>query len=339
MSAAAFWSDVIECRRLLRHYRQVQEEVKRPSAGWRFARTLLPWAVVPLLGLPWWDVLGIPFWVGIGLLGMVSVGSLPIRSPWQLTTFEALHMPSRRALFIARLLPWLPWWLWAGLWGTAGLLMAHWGKVQNTEQAALYLLVGAQVPWLVLGVFAFQPLMPRFGCGVMFACWILLSPLVGVLLAFLAQAGINPLREFHAYRALVPALMLLLEVGLLVLLVWSLGRLPVNRAVPDQRLVGSGNTADSGARQGIPALGPERPQYSRRARSCTPTSGTAWPGLGRYLFWPRPPTTWRNQRFLATILGSRKGCSSFLCLGVIRTTGGSGWASCLRCCFSRVSWM
>jgi hypothetical protein len=219
MSAIAFFSDVVECCRLLRHHQQIRDEVMCPSLRRRLARRYVPWAVIPLLSLPWWNALRFPGWVGLVVLGMAAFAPMGVQSPWKLTTFEALRMPSRRSLFVARLLPWLPWWLWVGVCGTAGLLVAYADKVDSAQDAALYLLIGGQVPWLVVGLFAFQPLMPTFGCLVIIACCML----SGALMPLLRDAGINPLEEIHGHLAFIAALMLLSEIGLLIVHVSILG--------------------------------------------------------------------------------------------------------------------
>jgi hypothetical protein len=222
MSASVFWGQVAECRRLLRLHRQVRDEVRKTPPAWRFARRFLPWALIPLLGLPWWDWVD-PFWVVLALLLILTV---PHLSALRLTTFEALRMPSRRALYVARLAPWLPWSLWFGLWGTAGLLVSHRGAVPNGQQAALYLLIGAQVPWLSLGlggvafVLAWKWRVGWFVVGHWSFLILLLSHLY-----FFAMAGFRPGQAPGPYLALVPPAMLLLEIGLLALQVWAVGRM------------------------------------------------------------------------------------------------------------------
>jgi hypothetical protein len=213
MSASAFLGQVAECQRLLRHYRRIKDEVKKPSRAWRFTRGLLPWAAIPLLVLP----LGIGqgtftwAWVGLGLL--VATGA---HIPARLTTFEALRMPSRRALYVARLLPVLSWWLCFGFCATAVLLASHREMIQNGEEAALYLLIGAQLPWLVFGSF-----------GIL---WIVVKrwwaqSFLGGLLGFAVVSLASQHQALSPYLALVPPGMLLLEIGLVALQVWGLDRL------------------------------------------------------------------------------------------------------------------
>jgi hypothetical protein len=234
MSMTAFWGDVAECRRLLRHYRRIQDEVKKVSPAWRCARRVVPWAVIPLLALPWWQLLDLSFWFGLGALSSVVFGSLPMHSPWKLTTFEALHVPSRRSLFVARVLPWLAWWLWGGLWGTTGLLLAYWENVQDGQQAVFYLLLGIQVPWLVLGVVGTIALLSmmwrRAGC----AAWVMLVAVFPSMLAILI-AQVRQSQAFEVILALTAPMMLLLEVGLLALQVWLLDRLEPARQISPLR--------------------------------------------------------------------------------------------------------
>jgi hypothetical protein len=229
MSTGAFWSEVAECQRLLRHHRQVRDEVKKPSRARRFARWFLPWAVIPMLVLPvGWDLGEFIFWIGSSyLLLLPLLFSLAIHAPLRLTTFEALRMPSRRALYVARLLPLLPWWLWCGFCVTAVLLVSHWGMVRNGERAALYLLIGAQVPWLVLGLFGAALILVRRWGLVLFGAWF-----GTMFLSGLANAAGLPLGQaLSPYLATVPLAMLLLEVGLLALQVWGLNRLEPMRQI------------------------------------------------------------------------------------------------------------
>jgi hypothetical protein len=232
MSTTAFWGDVAECRRLLRHYRLVQDEVSKRSPGWRLARRVVPWVIIPVLAFPWWRLLDISFWFGLGPLSVVLLGTLPHQPPWKLTTFEALHMPSRRSLFVARLLPWLPWWLWGGLWGTAGLLLAYWEAVPDGGQAVVYLLIGAQVPWLALGLLGACTLLSRIwnraGCVALVMFLVFIPSTLGILIPLLRQS-----QAIGAILALLAPGMLLLEVGLLALQVWVLDRLePMHQINP-----------------------------------------------------------------------------------------------------------
>jgi hypothetical protein len=236
MNATAFWHDVAECRRLLRQYRHVQDEVKKLTPARRIVRRLLPWAVVPLLALPWWHLLGISLWFGYGPLILVLLGSLPANPPWKLTTFEALHMPSRRSLYIARLEPWLLWWLWGGVWGTAGLLIANWRAVRNVEQAVLYLYIGAQVPWLALSLLGANTLLSRIWgkvwTWVLITCFMFIPFMLGILIPLLQiRMAFNVAQAFSAHLALFGPLMLLLEVGLLALQVWALDHLEPMRQI------------------------------------------------------------------------------------------------------------
>jgi hypothetical protein len=237
MSATTFWGDVAECRRLLRHHRRVRDDVpKPPRAGRdrrveeemrkltparRVGRVLIPWFLVPMVGVARWDWLGLPSWVGIGLLACTVLTSLGINGPMRLTTFEALRVPSRRALFVARVVALLPWWLWIGIWGTVGWLDTHWGAVQNVQQAALYLLAGAQVSWLTLALLGAVVVVSRW-LRVWFSFWIVLAFLLPFLLPEIVPQ-LATLLESHL--PLIALAMLLLEVGLLSLQVWVLGRL------------------------------------------------------------------------------------------------------------------
>jgi hypothetical protein len=217
MSAAAFFSDVAECRRLLAHYQRIQDEVKKRGPARRNVRTLLPWGITLLLALPWWQLVGIaPVW-GLAPLYIAAFSTFTVNSPRKLTTFEALHMPSRRALFVARLLPWLPWWLWIGLLGTTSILVARWPDVASAEQSVVWLLIGAQVPWLAIGVFSLPKLAP-IGCAAF-----VFTPL---LVTCLAPAGIFPgqLLQWQPYLHLVPVLLLLAGITLLTVHLWTLER-------------------------------------------------------------------------------------------------------------------
>jgi hypothetical protein len=214
MSATAFFMEVNRCRRLLRHHRQVKDEMRQSSPARRFARRILPWAIVPIVSLPLMDAEWFPLWVGITLQVLVLLGPLTIDPLLRLTTFEALHMPSRRALYVARLLRWLPWWLWGGFCGTTALLIAHRGALQDMGQAALYLLIGAQVPWLLLAAIGAAMMLIRWWGNLAFVVFfVVYLPLVW----FFGGAG--------AWLPLLPPTMLLLSVGLLAFQVWGLGRL------------------------------------------------------------------------------------------------------------------
>jgi hypothetical protein len=214
MSATTFWGQVHECHRLLRLHRRIKDEDAKASRAWRFVRWFIPWAIVPLVALPW------PNNYGTGLLGMVLFVYLIGFPPIWLTTFEALRMPSRRSLFTVRLLRALPWLLWAGFWGTAALLASGWPALQTPVQVILCLLIGAQVPVLVLGVYGALLILMRSWM------WVGLT-VCGGLAGFLggAAAAFLPGQALAGFLALVAPAMLLLEVGLLALQVWGVGRL------------------------------------------------------------------------------------------------------------------
>jgi hypothetical protein len=234
MSAAAFWSEVVECRRLLRLDRQIKDEIwmlspepalQRLARRHRFARWFLPWVVIPLVALPWWQWLGLDYFFGLGLVAAATCASILLYGlPLQVTTFLVLRMPSRRALYLANLTRWLPLWLWAGLWGTTGLLVANWGAIQNGEQVARSLLIGAQVPWLILGFFSAVGIGARVFGGWFF----LLGGLFGG-----AWVWLQPLPALDAYLPLAPVGMLLLEIGFLALHIWDVGRVePMSQITP-----------------------------------------------------------------------------------------------------------
>jgi hypothetical protein len=267
MSAAAFFSDVVECRRLLGHYQRIQDEVKNRGPARRYIRALLPWVLALLLALPWWQWVEIsPVW-GLALLFMAAFSTLTLNSPRKLTTFEALHMPSRRALFVARLLPWLPWWLWIGLLGTAGILVALWPDVPSAEQAVVWLLIGAQVPWLVVGVFSLPKLAP-VGCAA-FVIW-------NVFVGIFAQAGMLPGPVvLQPYLRLVLLLLLPVGLALLALHLWMLERMEPMRQIEGLLVTpqapvpaGAGSTPfvlpRSGARRSAEARGPDPLLADRR---------------------------------------------------------------------------
>jgi hypothetical protein len=149
---------------------------------------------------------------------------------------------------VARLLPWLPWWLWAGFWATAGLLVSHRGAVPNGQQAALYLLIGAQVPWLVLGLWGACVLALRWGAVAEAG----FSAFFVALLFFFVKPGFPP--ALGPYWALVPPAMLLLEIGLLALQVWALGRLEPMRQ--SNGLVGTAPRPEPAQRETPPATAP-----------------------------------------------------------------------------------
>jgi hypothetical protein len=236
MSGTTFWGEVAECRRLLRHHRRVKDEVPKPprpgrdrrvedemrklTPAWRVGRVLIPWVLVPMVGVARWDWLGLSPWVGIGMLAFTLLTSLAINGPMRLTTYEALRMPSRRALFVARVVALLPWWLWIGLWGTASWLGFHPGAAQDWQQAVLLLLVGALVPCLALALWGVVLVVLRSWWR-WIALWLLCltAPYLPV------WAGFGPAQAFQTYLLLIPPAMLILTTGLLALQVWALGRL------------------------------------------------------------------------------------------------------------------
>jgi hypothetical protein len=127
-------------------------------------------------------------------------------------------MPSRRALYAARLLPWVPWWLWVGLWGTFGVLLSE-GLLQDGAKAALYLLIGAQVPWVFLGACGTSVLASKKqGIGCLLCLFCLLMAGVALHAVGLAAQALGP------YLVVIPPAMLLLAIGLFVLQLWLLDR-------------------------------------------------------------------------------------------------------------------
>jgi hypothetical protein len=252
MSAPAFLGQVFQCRRLLRLRRQLKDEVQKPSPLWRFLRLFLPWAIIPVLALPWWDLVGISFWFGaIPLAVAMLVGVAPPHSPLGLTTFEALRMPSRRALYVARLLPWLPWWLWGGLCGTLSVLLSRQGLIQDWAQAASYLLIGAQLPWLLLGLMGLGSLVQkRWAITGVVSIYLIIAVVSGVLAGFGLGQWLAP------FLFLVPLLMLLLEIGLLILQFWLLDRVePMSRISQLHEL----SRMPEWQRQALGAKTPKRP--------------------------------------------------------------------------------
>jgi hypothetical protein len=219
MSATTFWGDVATCRRRLQLYRQLQDETRKPSLRWRLSRTLVPWAVVPLVALPWWELFDAPVYIGILVTSVCVFPAFAAVWPWRLTPFEALQMPSRGALYVARLVPFLPWCLWLGLWGTFGLLLSQ-GLLQDGTRAAFYLLSGTQVPWLILGLVGAMGLFQwkRSGLGCLSVLLVLAFIGPGALL------GVRLIPDLGSFLPLLPAGILLLGIGLLAVQLWDLDR-------------------------------------------------------------------------------------------------------------------
>jgi hypothetical protein len=215
MSTLEFWGQVRECRRLLRLHRQIADEVEQPTAAWRLTRALFPWGVVPLLALAsFLPSIGV---AALGTLGMALLGYLGVFPPLRLTTFEALRMPSRRALYVARLHWSLPWLLWVGLWGAPALLHFRGGMNLDARQTALALLSVALVPWVVFGTYGAIIILLR-------KPWLALFGLIWIGSVFAIR--FDPLaRGGPALVEFVPLLFALVAAGLIALQVWGVGRL------------------------------------------------------------------------------------------------------------------
>jgi hypothetical protein len=247
MSVAEFWGQVAQCQRLLRVHRLVKDEVNKPSRAWRLARRILPWAVIPLVAIPWWS------WVGLAVLGVVPLMILGQFSPWRLTTFEALRMPSRRALYAARLLRSLPWLLWVGLCGTASLLASRWAAFPDMVQVALYLLIGIQVPVLIVFLSGVPHLVPL---RLMRSSFIISSLFWIPLFFLLSFGGFVAGQAVMDQLAVILAVMPLLLILLLALQAWGISRLePMRQIHSTVQALGQGGVQEGAKPAPAPYVG------------------------------------------------------------------------------------
>lgn len=118
MQAISFWWQVWQAWQQVRLCAQLTRAQQSTSQRfWQWIRWLCVWGLSPVMALwPYGDKEG---WAsGMFLLSLVVIWRAfsPPRSPWALSPFEALYTPSRPALYVAKLLRVLPWFLWHVVW-------------------------------------------------------------------------------------------------------------------------------------------------------------------------------------------------------------------------------
>jgi hypothetical protein len=109
MTPTTFWEQVRQVNGHLRLYRRLQEEQHPTMVRMRRVGAVFIWAVLPGI------VPALPYGVGLYLAAIYTMSVCAQQGSFQINVFEALRMPSRRALFMARLLPTATWLLWMGL--------------------------------------------------------------------------------------------------------------------------------------------------------------------------------------------------------------------------------
>jgi hypothetical protein len=219
MSATGFLADVALARRQIAEYEAIHAKHHPEDKPIRWLKWFFLWAVPPLAAL-------VPYGIGVVLASLYLFVYLMHMPPLELSTFEALRAPSRRALYAARLGRSVPWLLWLGV---GAVLSAAWALPLD------------QRPWKSAALLALLGLLPLFSLG--------LGGLVGMLLRLRAWGALSLLASYlfpvwmtqwetendllgegPALLAL-PAALAVLTAGLLALQVWVLGRLEPLRQI------------------------------------------------------------------------------------------------------------